>query len=101
MSAGSAPGASDGGIVDPRIGLFVRDRRDAVTPGHGVVEERSRRNADSPVRMFWKALSTLLASKAEVSMNSKLFSAGGNVSNDLEEHACKGLLLAGEHRYTA
>ena len=27
-----------------------------------------------PVRMFWKASSTLLASKADVSMNDRLFS---------------------------
>ena len=29
---------------------------------------------DSPVRMFWKASSTLLASRAEVSMKDRLFS---------------------------
>lgn len=31
---------------------------------------------DVPVRIFWKASSTLLASKADVSMNERLLSSG-------------------------
>ena len=36
---------------------------------------RMLRRVDLPVRMFWNASSTLLASRAEVSMKERLFSA--------------------------
>lgn len=35
---------------------------------------------DIPVRIFWKASSTLLASKAEVSIKDKLLSPAHNIS---------------------
>jgi hypothetical protein len=38
------------------------------------MEWRARIGVTVPVSMFWKASSTLLASKAEVSMNDKLLS---------------------------
>jgi hypothetical protein len=50
------------------------------------------RTGHLPVRMFWKASSTLLASRAEVSMNERLFSPVG-----CQRHIFKNTYYLGTH----
>src|SRR5271155_39077 len=54
---------------------------------------RQADGGDLPVRMFWKASSTLLASRAEVSMKDRLFSPEHvNLMSDVEKlvkHTCE------------
>jgi hypothetical protein len=62
---------------------------------------RQADGGDSPVRMFWKASSTLLASRAEVSMKDRLFSPEHfSLMVDVEEagqHTCELFSLVRGH----